>query len=159
VQLSKGAKDRPQVMLGPMILARNPALHPGDIRVVRGVDVPALHHLKDVVVLPQTGDKALSTMCAGGDLDGDDYLVIWDRDLLPKEWNHEPMNYDAAAPVLVDDVRTRHIIDFFVDYIKNDSLGTIATAHLIHADREEEGPRHPKCTISRCLGDLRLTRG
>ena len=62
-----------------MLLARNPSLHPGDVRIVRGVDVPALHHLKDVVVVPQTGDRPIVNMSSGGDLDRDEFLVIWDR--------------------------------------------------------------------------------
>jgi RNA-dependent RNA polymerase len=147
VQLSKGENDKPQVMLGPMALARNPSLHPGDIRVVRGVDVPALHHLKDVVVLPQTGDIDIAHMCSGGDLDGDDYLVIWDKDLLPREWNHNPMNYTPPTPVeakgaiTIDDITT-----FFVNYIKNNTLPKIAHAHLAFADYLEKGVKDDKCT-------------
>jgi RNA-dependent RNA polymerase len=65
--------------------------------VVRGVNVKALWHLKDVVVLPQTGDRDIAGMCSGGDLDGDDYLVIWDPELFPKEWNHKPMDYTPQS--------------------------------------------------------------
>ena len=146
VQLSKGDDDKSEVMLGPMILARNPSLHPGDIRVVCGVDAPALHHLKDVVVLPQTGDRDLANMCSGGDLDGDDYLVIWDRNLLPREWNHKPMDYDPPNPVKIErEVTTNDITTFFVNYMKNDTLPRIAHAHLAYADYMENGVFDAKC--------------
>ncbi|KAI7576279.1 RdRP-domain-containing protein, partial [Hortaea werneckii] len=68
-------KGRYKIVQGVCVLTRNPSLHPGDARVVQAVDVPALHHLKNCVVLPQTGDRDLASMCSGGDLDGDDYLV------------------------------------------------------------------------------------
>lgn len=149
VQLSKGPDDKPYVVKGPMLLARNPSLHPGDIRVVRGVDVPALRHLKDAVVLPRTGDRDISSMCAGGDLDGDDYVVMWDKDLLPPEWNHEPMDYTAPNALELDrDVTIDDITSFFVKYIKNDTLGTIAHAHIAQADYSDYGIKDERCTSS-----------
>ena len=146
VQLSKGANDKPEVITGPMALARNPSLHPGDVRVVRGVDVAVLRHLKDVVVLPQTGDRDISSMCSGGDLDGDDYVVIWDRALLPREWNNDPMDYNVEKPPkLGRPITTPDITSFFVTYMKNNSLPSIATAHLATADWEKEGAKSQKC--------------
>lgn len=137
---------RPKVILGPMLLARNPSLHPGDIRVVCGVDVPALRHLKDVVVLPQTGDRDIASMCSGGDLDGDDFLVIWDKDLLPREWNHPPMDYTPKRPVEHEGgITNDDITSFFVTYMKNDTLGAIATAHVAQADWLENGVKEDKC--------------
>lgn len=135
-----------KVVTGICILARNPSLHPGDIRVVRAVDVPALRHLKNCVVLPQTGDRALANMCSGGDLDGDDYLVMWDPDLIPPEWNHTPMGYEGSqpvqnnGPVTVDDVTS-----FFVMHMKNNNLPRIATAHRFWADRNAEGVKSREC--------------
>ncbi|KAI9813869.1 MAG: hypothetical protein M1832_006081 [Thelocarpon impressellum] len=127
------------------ILARNPSLHPGDIRVVKAVDNPRLHHLRDVVVLPQLGDRDIASMCSGGDLDGDDYLVMWDKEIIPREWNHPPMDYTAPKAKEMDrDVTTRDIVNFFVNYMKNDRLGTIAVAHMAQADRL--GVKDLRCT-------------
>ena len=146
VQISKNSDGKPEVMLGPMLLARNPSLHPGDIRIVCGVDVPQLHHLKDVIVLPQTGDRDVAGMCSGGDLDGDDFLVIWDQDLLPREWNHDAMDYSRPPMeqpnenIGIDDLTT-----FFVTYMKNDTLPSIAQAHTANADYLEEGVKDAKC--------------
>ena len=146
VQLSKGPDGRPKVIKGPIVLGRNPSLHPGDLRVVLGVDVPALHHLIDVVVMPQTGDRDISSMCSGGDLDGDDYLVMWDKDLLPHEWNHEAMDYTPPQPIELDrDVTTNDITSFFVMYMKNDTLPRIANNHQALADYMEEGVKDQKC--------------
>ena len=45
------------VVKGHVIVAKNPCLHPGDVRVLRAVDVPELHHMVDCVVFPQKGKR------------------------------------------------------------------------------------------------------
>lgn len=135
-----------EIIEGPCILARNPSLHPGDIRVVNAVNVPALHHLKDVIVLPQTGDRDVASMCSGGDLDGDDYIVMWDQDLVPQDWFREPMNYTPPKPQsLSRDVTVNDITSFFVTYMKTDRLPQIAHAHLALADYLDDGVNNSKC--------------
>ncbi|KAI1815431.1 RNA dependent RNA polymerase-domain-containing protein [Poronia punctata] len=135
-----------KVVEGLCVVGRNPSLHPGDIRVVEAIDVPALRHLRDVVVFPSTGDRDIPSMCSGGDLDGDDFFVIWDPDLVPPERNHPPMRHDAVQPVqLSRDVRVNDLVTFFVTYMKNDSLCTIAHAHLAQSDCLADGPKDPKC--------------
>ncbi|KAH0562963.1 hypothetical protein GP486_002476 [Trichoglossum hirsutum] len=139
-------RGRYVVIEGVCLLARNPSLHPGDIRVARAVNVPALHHMRDVVVLPQTGDRDIASMCSGGDLDGDDYLVVWDKDLMPAEWNYEPMDYTPPNPRKLDrNVNVNDITSFFVTYMKNDRLPTIAHAHLAWADRLDAGVKDGRC--------------
>lgn len=135
-----------EAITGICILARNPSLHAGDIRVVRAVDVPDLHHLTNVVVFPQTGDRDVSNMCSGGDLDGDDYLLIWDEELIPQEWNHAPMDFTAAKPKALNrQVTVDDMTDFFVNYMKSDKLALIATTHLAMADFADWGVKDPRC--------------
>lgn len=139
-------KGRYKIIEGICVLARNPSLHPGDVRVVRAVDVPALHHMKNVVVLPQTGDRDIANMCSGGDLDGDDYIVLWDSDFLPQTVNEPPMDFTPEKPTELDrPITVEDITNFFVTYMKNDALGRIATAHLAQADYNEKGVRDEKC--------------
>ncbi|EOA81344.1 uncharacterized protein SETTUDRAFT_99344 [Exserohilum turcica Et28A] len=134
------------IVEGVCILARNPSLHPGDVRIVRAVNVPALHHLKNVVVLPQTGDRDLANMCSGGDLDGDDYMVLWDRDIIPEIINVPPMDFKPEKPFETDKPITAvDMSEFFVTYMKNDSLGQIAHAHLAQADWNSDGVGSAVC--------------
>lgn len=135
-----------EAVTGVCILARNPSLHPGDIRVVRAVDKPKLHHIKNAVVFPQTGDRDVSNMCSGGDLDGDDYLLIWDEDLIPREWNHPPMDFTPAKPRTLDQpVTVNDMTDFFVEYMKMDQLAFIATRHLALSDYSDAGVKDSNC--------------
>ncbi|RWA07389.1 hypothetical protein EKO27_g7728 [Xylaria grammica] len=134
------------VVTGLCVVGRNPSLHPGDLRVVEAVDVPELRHLRDVVVFPAKGDRDIPSMCSGGDLDGDDFFVIWDQNLIPPERNHPPMIHEPIQPVqLGRDVQPSDLISFFVTYMKNDTLSTIAHAHLAQSDQLDGGPKNPKC--------------
>lgn len=143
-----GNMEKYRVIVGLCVVGRNPSLHPGDIRVVRAVDIPQLRHLRNVVVFPQLGDRDIPGMCSGGDLDGDDFFVIWDKNLIPPRWNLDPMNFTPppprekpnGAPVEINDIKK-----FFVRYMKNDTLPTIAHAHLAQSDRLDGGVQHPIC--------------
>ena len=145
-----------KVITGVCLVGRNPSLHPGDLRVVEAVDVPALRHLKDTVVFSQNGDRDVPSMCSGGDLDGDDFFVFWDENLIPPEWNHPPMDHAPSRPEILDrDVDMNDIIRFFTLYIKNDSLPHIAHAHLAQADRlesenggDDSHAKHPNCLFT-----------
>ncbi|KAI8145429.1 RNA dependent RNA polymerase-domain-containing protein [Fennellomyces sp. T-0311] len=139
------SKGRHKVIQGETVVFRNPCFHPGDIRVVKAVDNPKLHHLVDVLVFSSQGFRDIPSMCSGGDLDGDDYTIFWDEDLIPKTKNYEAMDYTAEAPLRVDEVSIMHICKFFVNYINNDNLGVIANAHLATADRSAKGALDGAC--------------
>ncbi|KAI6777857.1 RNA-directed RNA polymerase (Sad-1) [Emericellopsis cladophorae] len=138
-------RNKSTVVEGICIVGRNPSLHPGDIRVVRAVNVEKLQHLRDVVVFPSTGDRPLPNMLSGGDLDGDDYFVIWDQSLIPKEWHAIPMSFETSEPKVEDKVTVDDLRDFFVSYIQNDVLPLVAVAHLGQSDAQKEGPKSARC--------------
>lgn len=145
----KNDPTRHNVIDGICLVGRNPSLHPGDLRVVRAVNVPALHHLRDVIVFPSTGDRDIPSMCSGGDLDGDDYFVIWDEQLIPAEWNCKPMDYGGPKPRdLSRPVEVTDLMKFFVRFMKNDALPTIAHAHLAQADSLDLSVKDPKCKFT-----------
>ncbi|KAL5553263.1 hypothetical protein UlMin_040664, partial [Ulmus minor] len=89
------------VVKGKVVVARNPCLHPGDVRVLKAVDVPELHHMVDCVVFPQKGMRPHPDECSGGDLDGDGYFVCWDPDLIPPQ-KFPPMDYSPAPIIELD---------------------------------------------------------
>lgn len=86
-----------KVITGTVVIAKNPCLHPGDIRILEAVDVPGLHHLVDCLVFPQKGDRPHTDEASGSDLDGDLYFVTWDENLIPpSKRSLPPMNYKPA---------------------------------------------------------------
>ncbi|KAF7722442.1 hypothetical protein EC973_003144 [Apophysomyces ossiformis] len=134
-----------KVITGDCIVFRNPCFHPGDIRIVTAVDKPQLRHLYDVIVFPAQGYRDIPSMCSGGDLDGDDYSIIWDTRLMPTIRNATPMTYNPEPPLEVDEVNILHVKKFFVNYINNDNLGQIANAHLAMADLSKHGALDGMC--------------
>ena len=143
---SRDDSNRYNVVEGVCLVGRNPSLHPGDLRVVEAVNIPALYHLRNVIVFSQIGERDVPNMCSGGDLDGDDFFVIWDKALQPPEWNCEPMNYAAPDPKPQElPVKVTDLMKFFVRYMKNHSLPTIAHAHLGQSDFLNRSVKDPRC--------------
>ncbi|XP_020089659.1 probable RNA-dependent RNA polymerase 1 [Ananas comosus] len=128
--------DHTVVVKGKVVVAKNPCLHPGDVRVLMAVDVPALRHMVDCVVFPQKGKRPHPNECSGSDLDGDIYFVCWDPTLIPP-CMVSPMDYTQAPTETLDhDVSIEEVMEYFTNYIVNDSLGIIANAHTVCADKE-----------------------
>ncbi|CAI9108920.1 OLC1v1008628C2 [Oldenlandia corymbosa var. corymbosa] len=139
--------DGTAIVTGKVVVTKNPCLHPGDVRVLEAVYEVALEEkgLFDCVIFPQKGDRPHPSECSGGDLDGDLYFVSWDESLIPCQMV-APMDYTDRRKRLVDhDVILEEIQKFFVDYMISDTLGTISTAHLVHADREPDKALSAKC--------------
>ncbi|CAK8563059.1 unnamed protein product [Lathyrus sativus] len=139
--------DSTCIIVGKVVVTKNPCLHPGDIRVLDAVYHEELEEngLKDCLVFPQNGPRPHPNECSGGDLDGDLFFVSWDKDLIPAQTDN-PMDYTGRRPRIMDhQVTLEEIHHFFVDYMINDTLGAISTAHLVHADREPDKARSRKC--------------
>ncbi|KAJ3034383.1 hypothetical protein HDV00_005069 [Rhizophlyctis rosea] len=137
-------EESPRV--GNLTVIKFPALHPGDVKVLKAVDRHQLHHLRNVCVFSQLGNRPLVNELSGSDLDGDEYAVFFDTRLIPTNHNHLPMDYTGQTPKNISDgVTIPHILDFFIDYIRNDRLGMICSAWLAKADYEIGGPKHHEC--------------
>ncbi|KAI2831767.1 CAZyme family GH106 [Aspergillus niger] len=91
------------------------------------------------------GYRDLPSQLSGGDLDGDIFNVIWDTDAYPVR-TFAPADYPRVSPVDIGrPVERDDMAQFFLDFMKTDHLGVIATRHMIMADQEAEGTSHPVC--------------
>ena len=131
------------IFLGKVAVSRSPVYNIGDLRMLEAVDIPELSHLCDVIVFPNHGSRPHPDEMGGGDLDGDEYSVVWDPKLM--------LRYSEAA---ADYTATRknpdiHTIEqlpvnsakFRVEYMLQDLLATISNCHLAHSDLH--GLEHP----------------
>ncbi|CAJ0963685.1 unnamed protein product, partial [Mesorhabditis belari] len=134
ISLHKAATE---IREGPVLITKNPAIVGGDVRMFTAVNIPELRHLVDVVVFPQYGPRPHPDEMAGSDLDGDEYSVIWDPELF-FEHNQKAMNFvkheaREIKDILPEEFRNE-MIEFIIEYMKNDMIGMVSTAHLVQSD-------------------------
>ncbi|KAJ3067249.1 hypothetical protein HDU98_009572 [Podochytrium sp. JEL0797] len=148
VQVS--SPEETKIITGPVIIYRSPALHPGDIQPVVAVDNPHLHHMRNVIVFSQHGSRDLPSKLAGGDLDGDQFTIISNRELLP-----DRSAFRAAAaytplkpPVEMNrSVTMDDVAEFIVYFMQHDKLGLLSKRHMALADQVDGGTKHPDCLV------------
>ena len=131
-------------------VAKCPCLHPGDIRVLRfrkynknnesTKKYEVFNNYENVLIFPSKGERPHPNECSGSDLDGDNYFVFYDNDLIPRK-TVEPMDYpehpkgeDKYKKFTINDV-----IEYFAEYTNYNSLGLIGDAHLVMCDEEDNG--------------------
>jgi RNA-dependent RNA polymerase len=156
LQLAQSSNLEPvRTILGNVVVTRNPCLHPGDIRVLKAVSPPeGFEYLVDVIVFSVKGSRDNPSKIAGGDLDGDEYSVYWDPRLMP-DMIFEPMQEIAKSVLDIGHgVSKSDVIQFFLDSIKNASLGIICNAHQGWADHEHEGALSFECLDLAVLGSI-----
>ena len=127
-----------------VIVTKSPALHPGDIQRVEHVVPPTGHNLlehRNCIAFSKWGTRDLPSQLSGGDLDGDLFNIVWDPELVDFVRTFKPADYPKVEPV----VTTEHMADFFVEFMKADRLGVIATRHKILADQKDEGTLYGDC--------------
>ncbi|CAF1342905.1 unnamed protein product [Adineta steineri] len=139
---------QPRVITGKVIVTKNPCHHPGDLRVFDAVDHKKLHDLVDVIVFPQKGPRPHPNQISGSDLDGDEYVVIWLKDLIPTTPNVDAYKYDSQEdppkmnrPITRDDIN-----QIVMEVSEQDCLGSLSNIHLAYADKEKEGIKSEVCT-------------
>uniref|UniRef100_A0A0N5BWH8 RNA-directed RNA polymerase n=1 Tax=Strongyloides papillosus TaxID=174720 RepID=A0A0N5BWH8_STREA len=125
---------------GKVMITKNPTVVSGDLRVFEAVDVPELHDLIDVVVFPRDGPRPHSDEMAGSDLDGDEYSIFFDESLFI-DYNMPAFDFDAGESVksVQKGVKDEHDLDekmkaFIKDFLKTESIGTLASSHLMQSD-------------------------
>jgi len=137
------------VIKGPVIVAKNPCLHPGDVRVLEAVDVPILRRMKvcDVVVFPSLGKRPHPNECSGSDLDGDRFFVSWEPSLIPIPI--EPLNYECFQPPPGNSDRAydeNDVLEFIQKFTAGrEKMGKIANKHTILCDKLPLGASNPIC--------------
>ncbi|GMT01365.1 hypothetical protein PENTCL1PPCAC_23539 [Pristionchus entomophagus] len=133
------------ILTDRILITKNPCISSGDVRMFEAVDIPALRHLVDVVVFPMHGPRPHPDEMAGSDLDGDEYLVIWDEELFlerSEEASIFPVVEDKEKWAIPKTVNggvdwmkcEERKADFFSESIVNGNPGMLSNAHLVVSD-------------------------
>jgi len=149
---------RKEIIIGKqLVITRAPALHPGDIQLATGVAAPTGHPLNQIsncIVFSSKGTRDLPSQLSGGDLDGDRYYIMWDKNGRPKQRFH-PADYPRLPPLDIGrTVERSDMIDHFLRFMETDQLGRIAVLHRVLADQKGLGTLDPDCIL---LSELHST--
>lgn len=73
-----------------VMVTRNPCYHSGDIRLLKLVRNDSFNHLNNCIVFSVKGARPEADKMGGGDLDGDEFFVTWDKSIFPDEKSSFP---------------------------------------------------------------------
>ena len=132
-------------------IAKCPCLHPGDLRLldfkcyIKGDESTEKYKIfekyENVLIFPSKGKRPHPNECSGSDLDGDNYFVFYDPDLILPETS-EPMNYNFfLEPLKKDNIQIEDVIEYFAEYTNLNNLGLIGDAHLALCDSDPLGAK------------------
>lgn len=122
-----------------MTVTKNPCLAAGDVRVFDAVNIPELaERYHDVIVFPNHGPRPHPDEMAGSDLDGDEYTVVCDDELL-LDRNEEAFDFVAddklePNPSWKDLSEERRKIEHILDYFQKNKIGMFADAQMDASD-------------------------
>lgn len=146
VQFSKRDVSKPgklihEVVSGSVLVTKHPAMHMGDVRMLRAVQIPELRGHRNVILFSQHGDRPEADKMSGSDLDGDQFAVTWDDRLFLHNGNRDPLDFTpppVSTSTLMPSEICQHddaLIKHFVNHMVNDNLGRIAMLWLDYASR------------------------
>ncbi len=139
-----------EVIIGKVTITRALTLHSEDVQVVNAVDVldeSSLNALHNCIMFSQQEQRDLLSQLSDDNLDENIYNVIYDSRLLSSHVV-EPTDYSRVASKNIDRLITRkNIMNFFINFMKNDQLERIATIHTQLTDCSNEEIEHSDCII------------
>lgn len=127
------SKSSFEPIVGKVMVTKHPVMHPGDVRMLLAVDIPALRAHRNVILFSRKGSRPEADKMAGSDLDGDEFAVTWDPRLFLNA-NRAAFDYDGqsagdnAATGLPssDKERSEALLTHFFNHAQSDNLGQIA---------------------------------
>ncbi|KAH9517211.1 hypothetical protein DERF_007895 [Dermatophagoides farinae] len=129
-----------------VMVTKFPCLSLGDVRKFRAVNVPSLTHIKDCLVFPAKGPRPHTDEMGGSDLDGDEYAIFWQTELIFPGGNYRPMDFVNHTPdELNHDINLDDIVTFYCDYLLENNIGQVANCHLMYSDFHPKGLRSNEC--------------
>ena len=142
-------RGKPCTITGEVVIAKNPCYLLGDVRVLKAIDIPELHHLIDCIVFPTKGKQPHPNEIAGSDLDGDEYFVCWDEQLIPRKLR-EPYNYPP--------VENRNTVaatrEMMISYLSKQNQSSSMMGKINNQFQYFAGLKGVNCTECEQLGKL-----
>ena len=130
-------RGEPRTLSGYVTVAKNPCYLLGDVRRLKAVSdskrTQQLEQLVDCIVFPTNGKQPHPNEIAGSDLDGDQYFVCWEKDLIIPTVC-DPYDYPASASKLPSQME---MIEYFAQQNElSATMGKIDSYFKYWADKE-----------------------
>ncbi|KAH9603941.1 hypothetical protein KSS87_019698 [Heliosperma pusillum] len=154
---------------GPVLVYRNPGIHPGDIHVVNAIYVKALEEIvgnsKYGIFFPSKGPRSMADEIAGGDYDGDMYWVSRDPELLAKfkpspAWENCPSSLISSSKKvdgLPEEALERELFRLYLRsrFQPSKAMGVAADCWHVYMDRlltlGDENSGEKECVMKKIL--------
>jgi hypothetical protein len=136
-------KDK--VIKGNVIVCRKPYIHRGDIRKVKAVPNERLADsgINNVLLFPTRGNRCVPGECAGGDLDGDQFVVIWDNEIVSGIEDASAMAYDGIPKEKYEEPKGNITVGVSYLAARNSSVGRLYNMYVCMCAYSEDGPNSP----------------
>ncbi|XP_027203264.2 uncharacterized protein LOC113797127 isoform X1 [Dermatophagoides pteronyssinus] len=129
-----------------VMVTKFPCLSLGDVRKFRARNIVGLEHIVDCVVFPAKGQRPHPDEMGGSDIDGDEYAIFWQTNLIFPGENYPPMNFPSHnSPESDQDIIIDDIVRFYCNFLIENNIGTIATSHLMISDFHPLGLASTEC--------------
>ncbi|KAI2796991.1 hypothetical protein BLOT_015635 [Blomia tropicalis] len=135
-----------ETLEGEVMVTKFPCLQPGDVRKLRATKVDKLSHIKDCIVFPSKGKRPHPDEMGGSDLDGDEYAIFWNTELVFPGKNSDSMTFPYGMTKPQEhDLTIRDIVEFYCNYLLLSNIGQVANSHLIFSDYHPQGIFSKEC--------------
>ncbi|OTF77947.1 hypothetical protein BLA29_000316 [Euroglyphus maynei] len=135
-----------KILEGEIMVTKFPCTSIGDVRKFKAVNVKLLKHIKDCLVFPAKGNRPHTNEMAGSDLDGDEYAIFWDSELIFPGDNHKPLDFENHQPPSASyNIITSDLIKFYLEFLTELNIGRVANCHLMFADFHPKGLQSKEC--------------
>ncbi|EJD42902.1 RNA-directed RNA polymerase [Auricularia subglabra TFB-10046 SS5] len=157
VRVSAGRQPATTLTHCDVLVVKNPCLHPGDVLKLHAVENPRLAHLVDCVVFPSVGKRAPASMTSGSDLDGDQFFVCWDSDIIPSKTT-DPYLYPKGKEQISRSISRQDLAAHFAAY-SGASIAKVAGLHSKWARHSQQGAMCTECLELSALHSLAVDGG
>ncbi|CAF0758402.1 unnamed protein product [Adineta ricciae] len=147
IQYKKMGLKTYDTVKGKVLVTKNPCLHPGDVRYLEAVDIPALRpFIRDCIVFPVQGSRPHCNEIAGSDLDGDQYWVYWGKEMTI-DGSVTPLAYKSTKTKQQFNVTFESIVHHILETIGDPKSGIICNTHSTVADKHSDGTNSSECKL------------
>ena len=154
IHFSDPSEFEHRILTGEVVLFRSPLQKLSDVQIMKAVDCPNIHYIKDCVVFSTQGETPPASLLAGGDYDGDKAWVIWDERFLEISTFPPTQAPDLSKSVLPHELGVQKLCDIPLQNLQQQLLDYCSTQNAFvylgyYSNKLSEELRVQYCKLAR----------